>query len=629
MDKLKMHSPDLTQQNIARITELFPNCVTEIRAADGTTKCTLDFDLLRQELSDSVVEGPTERYHLNWPGKREAMLASNAPIARTLRPCRDESINFDTTKNLFIEGDNLDAIKLLQETYLGKVKMIYIDPPYNTGNDFIYDDDFAEDADTYFERSQQVSSDGDRLIANTESNGRFHSDWLSMMLPRLKLARNLLSETGAIFISIDDNELDSLKHLCDEIFGADNFIATVIWQKVFSPKNTASYFSVDHDYIVIYARNKSEWKASLLPRSQEITNRYTNPDNDPRGPWLSGAFQARNFYSKGSYEVTSPTGRRYLNPKGTYWRVSYVKFLELDKDKRIWWGEKGDGVPRLKRFLTEVKDGVVPQTLWKYELVGHTQEAKEELLQYVAFEKSENVLNSVKPTRLLMHAIRIGTVRSEGDIVLDFFAGSGSTAHAVMKLNASDFGNRRHISVQIPESLPIPEESVKTIADLTKSRLRSAGSSIHAIRKESLDFEKSGSCDIGFRVLKIDATNMKEVYYEPGLTKQRDLPALIDNIKEDRTPEDLLFQVLLDWGVDLSLPISQESVSGKTVFFVDGNALAACFNKDVTDDLIKFIAAKKPLHAVFRDAGFSSDSSKINIEQIFKLLSPGTELRCI
>jgi adenine-specific DNA-methyltransferase len=629
VDKLKMHTPDFIQENIARLAELFPNCVTETKAEDGSVKRAIDFDQLRQELSDHVVDGPRERYQLNWPGKREALLAANAPIAKTFRPCRNDSLKFDSTRNLFIEGDNLDALKLLQETYLNKVKMIYIDPPYNTGNDFLYNDDFSEDSLDYLLRSSQIDEDGLRLFANTESNGRFHSDWISMIYPRLRLARQLLREDGAIFISIDDNEVAVLRSICDEVFGAGNFIATVIWQKVFSPKNTASYLSVDHDYIVIYARNKTLWRPQLLPRSKETESRYSNPDNDPRGPWLSGAFQARNYYSKGEYEVVSPSGRKFTNPKGTYWRVSSEKFLELDKDNRIWWGEKGDGVPRLKRFLSEVKDGVVPQTLWKYEAVGHTQEAKEELLEFVDFNESENILNSLKPTRLLRHAIKIGTSPRGGDIVMDFFAGSGSTGHAVISQNMEDGGDRRFVLVQIAEPLPKPETSVRTIADLAKSRLRKVASeSLKELNTKTALFEKD-SVDTGFRVLVVDSSNMKDVYYRPDAVKWAELFEQVDNIKEDRSGEDLLFQVLLDWGVDLSSPILSERIGGKEVFFVEENALVGCFERNISEEVLKEIAARKPLRVVFRDGGFESDEAKINTEQVFKLLSPGTEVKVI
>lgn len=568
------------------------------------------------------MEGPLERYQLNWPGKREALLTANAPIAKTLRPCRVESVDFDSTKNLFIEGDNLEALKLLQETYLGKVKMIYIDPPYNTGNDFIYEDDFAENADEFLIRSNQKDEKGNRLVTNTEANGRFHSDWLSMIYPRLKLARNLLRDDGVIFISIDDSEVDNLKSICKEVFGAENFVASIVWQKVFSPKNSAKYFSEDHDYILVFAKNKDFWRPNLLPRTPEQDKLYSNPDNDPRGPWTSGDLTARNYYADGLYEVTGPIGKKFGPGKGRYWRSSYKNFKKLDEDNRIWWGADKSNMPRLKRFLSEVADGRVPQTLWTYKEVGHTQDAKKELLRYVNFQETVNVLNSVKPTKLLMRLVHIATNAKENEVILDFFAGSGPTGHAVIKKNMEDGGNRRVVMIQIAEPLPVEEESVKTIADLAKSRLRNVGDELAG---------SSVQCDIGFRVLKVDSSNMSDVYYTPDALKQGDLFNFVDNVREDRTDEDLLFQVLLDWGVDLSLPITRETIAGKSVFFVDDNALAACFNKEggITEDFVKQLATRSPLRVVFRDAGFASDSVKINIEQIFKLLSPSTEIKTL
>ncbi len=423
MDKLKMHSPNLTQDNIARIQALFPGCVTEAKDEDGSVKLAVDFDQLRQELSDSIVEGQQERYQLNWPGKRESLLAANAPIAKTLRPCRDASVDFENTKNLFIEGDNLEALKLLQETYLGKVKLIYIDPPYNTGRDFIYDDDYSADVEGYRLVTGQVDELGSRLVANTEANGRFHSDWLSMIYARLRLARNLLKDDGAIFISIDDNEVDNLRKVASEVFGEDNFVAQVIWQKVFSPKNSARWFSEDHDYILVYAKNRDSWTPNLLPQTEEMIARYKNPDNDTRGVWQSDNLTARNRYDAGLYSVKCPSGRIIGGPpKGSYWRVSEENFKKLDADKRIWWGADGNNMPRLKRFLTEVKQGKTPQTLWFYDEVGHTQDAKKALLKYVQFEETENVLNSVKPVELLQRALQLATSPYSADIVLDFFS---------------------------------------------------------------------------------------------------------------------------------------------------------------------------------------------------------------
>ncbi|MBA1265318.1 site-specific DNA-methyltransferase [Stutzerimonas stutzeri] len=623
MDKLKMHSPNLTEANIAKLAELFPNCITEARDAKGELKKAVDFDLLRQELSSSIVEGPQERYQLNWPGKREALLAANAPIAKTLRPFRDESVDFDSTQNLFIEGDNLDVIKLLQESYLGKVKVIYIDPPYNTGRDFIYDDDFKDDTESYLLRSNQTDESGLRIVANTEANGRFHSDWLTMIYSRIRLARNLLRDDGVVFISIDDNEVDNLRKLCSEVFGEENFVAQIIWQKVFSPKNSARWFSEDHDYVLVYAKSKDQWTPNLLPQTDEMIARYKNPDGDSRGPWTSSDLAARNRYDAGLYPVQCPSGRIIDGPpKGRYWGVSEANFKKLDQDNRIWWGGDGSNMPRLKRFLSEVQQGRTPQTLWSYKEVGHTQDAKKTLLKYVQFEHTENVLNSVKPVELLQRILQLASKPDDNSIVLDFFSGSATTAHAVLKQNIEDGGNRRFIGVQIPEPLPKPEPGLASIFEMGLNRVRNFSAEV---RKQD-GVEK---CDLGFRVLKTDTSNMKDVYYTPDAVSQDLLSDQVDNIREDRTPEDLLFQVLLDWGVDLALPISQQSIAGKTVFFVDGNALAACFDTGIDEDFVKQLAGHKPLRVVFRDAGFASDSVKINVEQVFKLLSPATEIKTL
>ena len=630
MNKLKMHSPNLTEDNIARIREMFPGCMTEAKGEDGSVKLAVDFDQLRQELSDVIVEGPQERYHLNWPGKREALLTANAPIGKTLRPVREESVDFDTTKNVCIEGDNLDALKLLQETYLGKVKLIYIDPPYNTGRDFIYDDDFSEDSESYLIESNQVDEQGGRLVANTEANGRFHSDWLSMIYARLRLARNLLKDDGVVFISIDDNEVDNLRKACSEVFGEENFVAQIIWQKVFSPKNSARWFSEDHDYVLVYAKNGESWTPNLLPQTDEMIARYKNPDNDPRGVWQSDNLTARNRYDAGLYSVKCPSGRVIDGPpKGSYWRVSEENFKKLDSDNRIWWGANGDNMPRLKRFLTEVKQGRTPQTLWFYSEVGHTQDAKKTLLKYVSFEETENVLNSVKPVELLQRVLQLATSPSSDDVVLDFFSGSATTAHAVLKQNAEDGGNRRFIGVQISEPLPKPELGMASIFEMGQRRIRN-------VAKELSESDKSRTLDLGFRVLKIDTSNMADVYYSPDALDKANLDLFVDNIKPDRTAEDLLFQVMLDWGVDLALPIEKKVVQGKEVFFVDasldGNpALAACFDAHggIDEAFVKELATYKPLRVVFRDAGFKDSAVKINVEQIFKLLSPSTEVKSI
>jgi adenine-specific DNA-methyltransferase len=631
MEKLKMHSPNLVEKNIEKLAALFPNCVTESKGVDGKLQQAIDFDLLKQELSRNIVEGPQERYQINWPGKREALLTANAPIAKTLRPCREGSINFDTTQNLFIEGDNLDALKLLQETYLGKVKLIYIDPPYNTGRDFIYDDDYSDDIESYMRESNQIDATGVRLVSNTETNGRFHSDWLSMISPRLRLARNLLKDDGVIFISIDDNEVDNLRKICNEIFGDNNFIAQIIWQKVYAPKNSAEWFSEDHDYILVFARNKSLWRPQKLERTPEMEARYKNPDNDIRGPWKAENMSARNRYDAGIYSITCPSGRVIPGPPtGRYWVIDEAKFKNLNNDNRIWWGLEGNNTPAVKKFLSEVSGGRTPQTFWSYQEVGHTQDAKKTLLKYVPFQHTENVLNSVKPVELLQRILKLAGKSHDQDIILDFFSGSATTAHAVLKQNAEDGGNRRFIGVQISEPLPQPEKGMASIFEMGLSRVRN-------VVQELSDQPDAEKLDLGFRTLKIDSSNMSEVYYNPDAIIQDDLFIQVENVKADRSEEDLLFQVMLDWGVDLALPIHRETIDDKIVFFVDAlpdntqGALVACFDKTggINEAFIKQLAAFNPLRLVFRDAGFSSDSTKINVEQLLKQLSPATDVKTI
>ena len=688
-----MHSLNLTDGNIDRIRELFPGCVTEIKDEGGrmgdekgegsafsphpsSLRYAIDFDLLRQELSGHIVEGPQERYHLNWPGKREALLTANAPIAKTLRPCREESVDFDTTKNLFIEGDNLDALKLLQETYLGKVKMIYIDPPYNTGNDFIYEDDFVENADEFLLRSNQKDEEGNRLVANTESNGRFHSDWLSMIYPRLKLARNLLRDDGVIFISIDDGEVGNLRKLADQIFGEGNFIANVIWQKKYTRANDAKWFSDNHDHILCYGKEKRGMVLNMLPRNTEQLAAYSNPDNHPKGAWKATPLHAKSGSNTSGY--TFKNGVTWQPPIGTYRRFNDDSMKKMDDHNEIWFGVDCSQTPSRKSFLSEVKDGVTPVTLWPYNEVGHNHEANNELKDL----QMGGVFNNPKPTRLLKRALVLAS--NPNDIILDFFAGSATTAHAVMQLNAEDGGNRKFIMVQLPELCNEQSEAFKagykTIAEISKERIRRAGKKIkdeggRSGRKDETgrmkdeesslfsDSENSSliphpsSLDVGFRVLKIDSSNMAKVYYTPDAVKQEELFGAVDNIKPDRTPEDLLFQILLDVSVDLSLPIRKENIhikdeggrmkaekneaesssfiphpssfSSFEVFFVDENALIACFDTGVSEELVKELAQHKPLRVVFRDTGFTTDTVKINVDQIFKQLSPGTEVKSI
>ena len=563
-----MTSPDLTVANIDKLAELFPTVVTETLDADGNPERSVDFDLLRQELSDHIVEGPQERYRLDWPGKRAAAFAANAPIAKTLRPVREESVDFDITKNLFIEGDNLDALKLLQESYLGKVKLIYIDPPNNTGRDFIYDDDFAESTESFLERSGLTDDEGVRLVANTDTNGRYHSDWLSMMYPRLKLARNLLKNDGVIFISIDDHEIDNLRELCDEVFGAQNFVAQIIWQKVYSPKNSAQWFSEDHDYIVCYARDKQEWRPNKLPRTPEMEARYKSTDGDPRGPWKAENMTARNAYAAGIYPVATPSGRVIDGPpKGTYWRISEEKFKEMDADGRIWWGPDGSNSPAVKRFLSEVSDGRTPQTFWPYSEVGHTQDAKKTLLKYVPFEHTENVLNSVKPVQLIQRILQLATIANNSDIVLDFFSGSGTTPHAVMVQNSLDGGNRRYICVQIPEPLEKPEPTFNSILGMSLERTKNVAAELSAELNPPV---------LGYRLVKIDTTNMTDVIREPDETDQLALDELEPSIKTGRSSEDVLFQVLLDWGLEITMPIRKENANGFDIYDVEEGALILC-----------------------------------------------------
>jgi len=637
MDKLKLHTPDLTATNIEKLAALFPNCVTEARDEKGHLKQAIDFDLLRQELSTNLIEGDRERYRLDWPGKREALVIANSPIAKTLRPSRQESVDFETTKNLFIEGDNLDALKLLQEIYLNKIKVIFIDPPYNTGKDFVYADDFRESSIDYFERSNQRDEDGSRLVSNTESNGRFHSDWLTMMYSRLKLARNLLSDDGAIFIAIDDGEGHNLKKICDEIFGEANFIANAVWRSKDNSNNDAKRFSYDHNHILVYSRNEDWQPATLQDTSKQ--SHFKNPDNDPKGAYFDGnPLNSPNYRENLIYEIKSPEGIKIPAPKNG-WRWSPEVMKSKIESGEIRFNKAGTGINR-RTYLCDAQ-GLPPSTLWTdLEKTGHNRQAKYELLKILP----EDLFETPKPIKLLSYIIRLAAVK-DGDVILDFFSGSASTAHAAVQFSADDGIDCRYIMVQLAETCAEGSDAAKagysTVAEIGKERIRRAGAKIRAELEAHLEGELAASdkhqdvtarlskLDTGFRVLKIDTSNMKDVYYAPDEVKQDQLELHTDNIKDDRTPEDLLFQVLVDWGVDLTLPIAEETIAKKKVFFVDGDALAACFDPQISEDLVKALAKRKPLRAVFRDSGFGDDSMKINIEQIFKLLSPGTELRSL
>ncbi len=617
MDKLKMHSPDLSRQNIEKIRALFQNCVTESVGSDGKTKLVVDFDQLKQELSSTLVDGPQERYHLNWPGKREALLIANAPIAKTFRPSLSKSVNFDNSQNLFIEGDNLEALKLLQETYLGKVKMIYIDPPYNTGRDFLYSDDFSDDVDTYLLQSNQTS-DKKLLVTNLESNGRFHSDWLSMIYPRIKLARNLLSDDGVIFISIDDEEYVNLKKVCDEIFGESNFIETFVWIKKTAPNNVV--VGSVHEYILMYAKNIEQVKLYLLPRDEEKDKDYKNPDNDPRGRWkpdnLTAAAKGGRSTPSLIYKITNPqTGQEHWPPEGRMWAVNKEEMDKKIQDGTVYWGKNGDGKPMDKRFLSQTRDGTVAQTLLAD--VGTNSSASKDLSKLF---DGVVVFETPKPVELIERFLKIAT--KDSDIVLDFFAGSCTTAEAIFKANSLDGGSRKFILVQLPETLPDTSEAIKlgmaTLADVGRERINRARKAF-----------TNSNLDTGFRALEIDTSNLEDVHYSPDNYVQGELNLLISNFKKDRTNLDLLFQVLIDWGIDLTYPITSKTLNGREIFLVNENALVACFDKNINEELVTELSKLKPLRVVFKDESFISDSVKINTEQIFKQLSPQTEIKTV
>ena len=701
MEKMKMHSPNLTQENIARLRELFPGCVTEAQGDGGQLRLAVDFDLLRQELSESIVEGPQERYHLNWPGKREALLTANAPIARTLRPCREESVDFDTTKNLFIEGDNLEALKLLQETYLGKVKMIYIDPPYNTGKDFIYKDNFTTSKSEFEIATGERTEEGGRLVSNPDSRGRFHSDWLSMIYPRLSVAKRLLSGEGLIFISIDDAEQASLRKVCDQVFGEQNFVAQLVWEK--GRKNDAKFFSVGHEYMLVYARNitilreRGEIWREEKPGAREIWEEFLRlkgihgenyraietvlsqwysdlPKSHPAKKWARykrvdqyGPWRDRDISWPGGdgprYDVIHPVTKQpckvpergwiYASPEEMQrqiklglvefredhseppFRKAHIRPIpeETQEDADANNGEADEGSDDAE-FATQVRGSY----FYKQSQVA---------VKYLRNLMGAKVFSNPKDHEELARLIEYVTPRDRNAILMDFFSGSASTAEAVFKANATYGTNHRFIMVQLPESLEDALTSTtgtakKTVqaaikmlnkagrplvlSEVSKERVRLAG--VKALEDGGhADWKK----DIGFRVLKVDSSNMVDVYYAPDAIGQQSLPGFINNIKPDRTPEDLLFQVLLDWGVDLSLPIRKETIQGKTVFFVNEPPydLVACFDTGVNEDLVKDLARFEPLRVVFRDTGFVSDAVKINVEQIFKQMSPHTEVRSI
>ena len=602
MDKLDMQSVSITDENIEKIGSIFPNVIVESERGKS-----IDFDLLKQELSKEIVEGNKEKYQLTWPGKKEAILTANTPTKNTLRPIKEKSVDFDNTENIYIEGDNLEALKILQESYLNKIKCIYIDPPYNTGNDFIYNDKFNKDKEKELIESGQIDEYGNRLVTNNQSNGRFHSDWLSMMYPRLKLARNLLRDDGVIFISIDDNEQSNLKKICDEIFGEKNFVTNIIWQKKFSPQNDSKWFSDNHDFIICFAKNKEIFRPNLLERSEEANSRYKNPDNDPRGPWTSSDLSVKTYSANYDYPIITPSGRIVELPEGRCWMTSKENMKKLIDDNRIWFGEKGDNTPRLKRFLSEVKQGITPLTVWLRDEVGDTQESKKELLSIMP----ENIFQTPKPTRLIDKILKLSV--NDNDIILDFFSGSATTAHSVFKSDKK----LKFIMVQFPDLTGRCD--FKTLCDVGEERIRRTGKAIKKISKK----------DLGFRVYKIDSSNMKDVYYKPSDLSQEQLGLLEFNIKEDRTSEDLLTQVILDLGLTLDLKIEEKEIMNNKVYFVDENSLIACFEDNINIDIVDEICKYNPLKVVFKDSSFKNDNDKINLEEKLKKLSPETEINIL
>ncbi|GGP02054.1 hypothetical protein GCM10010992_04900 [Cloacibacterium rupense] len=650
-DKLDLKSTDITSLNIEKIAALFPNCVTE--TAEGKR---IDFDLLKQELSTEIVEGNKERYRLEWPGKREAIVTANLPTTKTLRPVREDSVDFDTTENLYIEGDNLEVLKILQESYLGKIKMIYIDPPYNTGKDFVYKDNFAKAGNEELLESGQKDEYNQKLVVNPETSGRYHSDWLSMMYPRLKLARNLLTEDGVIFISIDDNEVHNLRKICDEIFGEGNFVANIVWQKKYGPANDAQGMSDTHEHIILYAKNISFWNPILLKRDEKQLAAYKNPDNDPRGVWRASDLSVRTFSENCYFPITGPNGQIHWPPESTSWRISETKFNELLNDNRITFGVAGTARPMQKKFLTEVKDGITPQTWWHREFAADTKIARYEMKDLIP----ENVFDTPKPSLLIKRCIEIS---SREGLILDFFSGSATTAHAVMQLNAEDGGNRKYIMVQVPELTTEKSQAnkvgYKNICEIGKERIRRAAQKIKeslnqdsqdgkGLNQDSQDLFNLGNqenqanpgsdnvqanpgsnIDLGFRVYRLDSSNMQEVYYKPQEYNQATLDLFADNVKPDRTAEDLLTQIMLDWGLPLSLKIERKTIAGKEVFSVAGDSLYACFDHELDEAFAKEIAKEKPLRIVFRDNGFKDDTAKENVRQLLKQLSPQTEMRVV
>ena len=678
MEKLKMQTADMAERNVELLGQMFPNCLTETINADGKLVRAIDFDKLRQELACEVVEGAEERYQFTWPDKRAAIRLANAPTNKTLRPCREESVDFDNTEHLYIEGDNLEVLKLLRENYLGKVKMIYIDPPYNTGNDFVYNDDFAQSQAEFEAQSGLFDEEGrrmaDPMVQNTESNGRFHTDWLNMIYPRLKVAKDLLADDGVIFISIDDRESDNLIKVCDEIFGASSFVGNISWQKTYSPRNDSKGIPAEKESIIIYGR-KQGWMPKRLPRTEEMNKMYGNPDND-FAPWRNdNAFASDARTHQGMvYAIQHPfTGELIYPYNNGHWRYSQEEMLhhmngwceyelrELDDAKRraeicgieegkvrvgvkgivlknslteskaraeyilqtgpwpkFYFTKNGQGGIGRKTYLTEV-DGKMVTNLWLHTEVGHTDEAKKELK---ALFDGDIPFDTPKPVRLIQRIVQIST--GEGDTIIDFFSGASTTAHAIMQLNAEDGGHRRFIMVQIPEKTA---NKYGNLCEIGKERIRRAGKKV----KEEAGLHAQ-NLDTGFRVLKLDESNMADVYYTPADTPIQTIlafDALVDNIREGRTAEDLLFQVLPECNLPLSSKIEIREIHGKKVFVVEDGYLMACFDNDINEAVITAIAKEKPYYFVMCDRSIATDNVADNFDQIFNAYSKETVRRIL
>ena len=615
INHLDLNSASGTQLNLEALYQLAPSVFTEARdSKTGETARKIDFDALRALLGDEVMEEGGESYQFTWVGKRAAKAEAARSTDKTLRPMVEESVDWDHTQNLYIEGDNLEVLKLLQRSYLGMVKMIYIDPPYNTGNDFVYNDDFARTAAEEDLEAGNVDELGLRYRKNTDSNGKFHSDWCSMIYSRLLVARSLLTEDGVIFISIDDNEVRNLRNICDEVFGEGNYLSTLVWERAFSPKNDAKYISNSHDYIVMYAKSIDNFTIGRLPRTEEANARYSNPDNDPRGPWMSSDISVKTYNAACDFPITTPSGRTVEPPAGRCWSLSAKAFAERLQDNRIWFGPNGDNTPRIKRFLSELKfEGMAPTSILFYKEVGHSQEGAQEV---VSLFGDKGVFDGPKPVRLMQRLITLANLNDDS-IVLDFFSGSASTAHALMKTNAEKDLHCRFILVQLPEKVSDTKKNqdYDTIPEIAKERIRRAGKKI----KEESPLTTQ-DLDTGFRVFRLDDSNYLDVKKSPKEYDQDMLGLFADNIKMDRTDLDLLFGSMLAWGVQLDMPMTTEQVDGCTIYTVNEGDLVACFSDHITDKVVSAMADKMPLRILFRDSCFTDDAQKINIYEKFKQL---------